>query len=156
MKLSVAGLSPGFILFNLNGSVCYFIYNLLLLSPHFTWVQDRFKQLHGVNTIPVQWSDFAFAAHGLLIAVTLLAQYIVWRQKSNVPLGNVVLLLAFWALAGFGFMSSLFGSLELIYVVQGLGLAKLFFTATKYLPQVPTLFTCIVITLQDNSQPDEP
>ncbi|KAH3743808.1 cystinosin precursor [Pelomyxa schiedti] len=135
---SVAGVSTAYIMYQLSGSLSYYIYNSALVFPWFYSLQRKFKLYYNLAEIPAHASDMLFSVNSTAVAIILFAQYFYFHESnSKVSPYLRFSLLSYWCFTIFALILSLLTSaIEIVVVIQIIGLAKLVFVTMKYVPQV--------------------
>lgn len=147
------GLSPGYVILNLWGFICYFSYNVSR-----SIIQSKYGLAESVT-----FHDVLFAGHSCLLSLTLFSQYLLYRNKRTACISRVeyLILATLVFLPALAFVLAMFGLIEWFSTtgfsaclppdkcshghlhfsfIQILGIIKIFVTICKYPSQIRVNF----------------
>eukprot|EP01112_Ceratiomyxa_fruticulosa_P006540 TRINITY_DN1734_c0_g2_i2.p1 TRINITY_DN1734_c0_g2~~TRINITY_DN1734_c0_g2_i2.p1 ORF type:complete len:261 (+),score=19.89 TRINITY_DN1734_c0_g2_i2:246-1028(+) len=134
-RKTVKGLSLDFLLYNVNGYICYSLFNTVLFWS--AEVQDEYFARYGPPN-PVKLNDIAFALHGLFITCITIAQCFYYdRAGQRNSIYCLIIVSLMWVSMIVLLLVSIFAqkSLSWLWYINYLSYIKLSITFIKYMPQ---------------------
>jgi LCT (Lysosomal Cystine Transporter) family transporter len=137
-RKSVVGLSFDYLALNVLGYLCYSVFNVVMyFSPV---VQQQYIDQHKVEgkevSLPATIPDIVFALHGIAMTTIMTIQCLIY-ERGGQRVSRLAWLIIGLLLLGIGVVGAIcfFDILQIIWLIQACGYAKMIISLLKYAPQ---------------------